>query len=74
MGGHFLAGGWALVMLFDHANGVDIRAHYRLPLFSLIVPESEFYHRLKSRRWSEIDFRAYSRYLTGAERYQFEIR
>lgn len=78
LGGHFLEGAWALVLIHDHAQGrVSINEMRRLstPLAAI--------HRgnvgalrdlLIGNQWGEIDFRRYSRALRGNQAaYVFQL-
>ena len=66
-GGHFIAGAWALVMIYDHANGRDFAdegLELDRPMFTLFDAESadRFLARFGSG-YSKIDFRRYSKAL-----------
>ncbi|WP_319470331.1 ABC transporter substrate-binding protein [uncultured Pseudodesulfovibrio sp.] len=64
VGGHFMDGGWALVMLYDHIHGIRIPAT-STSHFSVITADNvEQYRRhFGTNRWGEIDFRRFSRHL-----------
>lgn len=78
-GGHFTAGAWALVMLYDYAHGSDFAdqgLQLRLPLFSLLDEESarRFLRQYGDEDFSRIDFRQFSRHLhPGQRRYNFSL-
>lgn len=66
VGGHFLEGVWALVLLYDHHHGLDFareRVDWRsemLPITRRNLPRClEFLG--DSQRWEAIDFRAFSK-------------
>ncbi len=77
-GGHFLAGAWALVMLYDHFRGIDfasegLELHY--PMFMLLnetnIPafESRF-----AQVQTRVDFKAFSKFhQPKLKRYDFDI-
>ena len=78
-GGHFMAGAWALVMLYDYHHGHDFAESEGLeldrPMFTLFTPD-------KARRFLEvfaqgvpaIDFRRYSKaHQAGLPRYDFRF-
>ncbi|MBY4676398.1 ABC transporter substrate-binding protein [Marinobacterium arenosum] len=76
-GGHFLGGGWAMVLLYDHhqsANGAPIGA-VRFPMQAIDRGNIADYLRLfGERQWARIDFRRFSRTLNPAEQgYQFTL-
>jgi len=63
-GGHFLAGGWAMVLLRDHADGFDFGPDGTVRFaMSAITRENldRFEQRFGPRDWSVIDFAALSR-------------
>jgi ABC-type sugar transport system substrate-binding protein len=65
-GGHFLAGGWAMVLLRDHASGLDLGADGTVRFaMSAITRENveRFQRHFGQRDWSVIDFAALSRSL-----------
>jgi ABC-type sugar transport system substrate-binding protein len=67
-GGHFTAGAWALVMLYDYRHGKDFKPlglELRMPLFSLLDADlaERFLSRFGDEDFSSIDFRRFSRHL-----------
>lgn len=78
-GGHFMAGGWALVMLYDYHHGKDFKPlglELRMPLFSLLDAElaERFLTRFGNEDFSSIDFRRFSRHLHPQLRhYEFNL-
>lgn len=78
-GGHFTAGAWALVMLYDYHNGKDFRSEgleLQVPLFVLFDDERAqgFLARFAKEDFSAIDFRQYSKHLQPQlKRYQFGL-
>jgi len=77
--GHFTAGAWALVMLYDYAHGADFAdqgLQLQLPLFTLLDAESasRFLQRFGDEDFSKIDFRQFSRHLhPEVRRYNFGL-
>jgi ABC-type sugar transport system substrate-binding protein len=66
VGGHFLEGAWALVLLYDHHHGLDFareRVDWRSEM--LTITRQNLARCLvflgDSQRWEEIDFRAFSK-------------
>lgn len=59
-GGHFAAGGWAMVVLYDHLNGIKIPDVKRARLFELIGPEGDAMDRLLLKSWDSIGFKDFS--------------
>ncbi|RTL47918.1 MAG: sugar ABC transporter substrate-binding protein [Rhodocyclaceae bacterium] len=70
--GHFTAGGWAMVMLYDYHHGHDFAdqgLELNYPLFTLIDARAakRFLERFGEGRFDVIDFRRYSRALTHSK-------
>jgi ABC-type sugar transport system substrate-binding protein len=79
VGGHFMTGGWALILLYDYHHGVDFadsgtRLHYRI--FSALHSKniSLFLDQFENRDWGKIDFTLFSKALNPEiKHYQFDI-
>jgi ABC-type sugar transport system substrate-binding protein len=79
VGGHFMTGGWALILLYDYHHGVDFadsgtRLHYRI--FSALHSKniSLFLDQFENRDWGKIDFTLFSKALNPEiNHYQFDI-
>ena len=75
-GGHFMCGAWALVLIYDYANGRDFAdegVELVYPMFSLFDPPlaRRFLERFKDGV-PKMDFRAYSKvYNPKLKRYDF---
>lgn len=70
--GHFTAGGWAMVMLYDYHHGrdfADLGLELNYPLFTLIDARAarRFLERFGEGRFDAIDFRRYSRALSHSK-------
>jgi ABC-type sugar transport system substrate-binding protein len=78
-GGHFTAGAWGLVMLYDYHHGKDFRKEgleLRPPLFVLLDDEraQRFLTRFGDEDFSTVDFREFSKHLHPQMRaYQFSL-
>jgi len=78
-GGHFTAGAWALMMLYDYEHGrdfVDQGLQLQLPLFVLLDSElaDRFLQQYGDEDFSKVDFRQFSRHLHPAlGRYDFSL-
>ncbi len=64
--GHFMAGGWALILAFDHFHGTrtdrdDLSQRGRF--FEIIRPNSIIFDVLKDHAWNDIRFSQFSRTL-----------
>jgi len=77
-GGHFLAGAWAIVMLYDYVQGNDfnaISAEVHFPMMAINQANApDYLAHLGSQQWSRIDFKNFS--LTHSKkltRYQFTL-
>lgn len=64
VGGHFMDGAWALVMLYDYINGVDVPKS-STSTFSSIVRGNvgDYRGHFGAGEWNKIDFRKYSKHL-----------
>lgn len=78
-GGHFMAGAWALVMIHDHAKGLDFAPSEGLelvvPMFILFTPSlAERFTQRFSDGSEALDFRRYSRVLNRQlVHYDFDV-
>ena len=78
-GGHFTAGAWALVLLYDYHNGIDFASEgleLRAPLFNLLddVLARRFLDRFGQEDFSAVDFRRFSRKLNPSlQRHDFGL-
>ena len=78
-GGHFMAGAWSLVMLYDHARGIDFAqegTELEFPMFVLLdnenIPAFEArFGQLQSRA----DYKAFSKFNNPQlKKYDFDIK
>lgn len=64
-GGHFLAGAWGMIMLYDYERGRDfaeIGLHLRFPMCAIDSRNADSYARaFGDENWSKIDFLKFSR-------------
>lgn len=77
-GGHFLAGGWVLVLLYDLRHGADfsqISTHIRFPMTAIDRKNvAQYQAKLGDGDWSKIDFKSFSRALHPEKKgYDFSI-
>lgn len=75
-GGHFFAGAWAIVALFDHYNGqlLENRIHFPMEAITLVNID-EFDAKLGKRDWSKIDFAHFSKAENNAlKTYDFSLK
>ncbi len=79
MGGHFMEGGWALIMIYDYHNGIDFKGDPGLSSttnMQAITADNvhEFEDKLGNRDWRRIDFKAFSKFHNSElSEYQFTI-
>lgn len=77
-GGHFLAGAWVMIMLYDFDHGRDfaeISPHLSFPM-SAIVPDNadDYVAAFGDSDWSRIDFKHFSRAENaGRDHYPFDL-
>ena len=81
IGGHFMTGGWGLVMLYDYHHGYDFIEKdgpiIRKRIFSVIDDKNVdlFLRKFGSRNWGKIDFRRFSKACNNSVRdYDFSVR
>ena len=78
VGGHFMEGAWAVVLLHDFLKGLDpakIPRHYASPM-ALVTKSNlaDYRVELKPSTWKLIDFRQFSRFdRPELDSYQFEM-
>ena len=77
-GGHFITGAWALVMIYDYANGHDFAdegLELDQPMFTLFDAQgADRYLARFGNGYSKIDFRKYSKVLNPhIKRYNFSF-
>ena len=72
-GGHFMAGAWALVMIYDHAHGHDFRGEgleLDVPMFALFdAALARKYVARFGAGFPALDFRAFSKTLNPRRRH-----
>ncbi|MDM8530467.1 ABC transporter substrate-binding protein [Anaerolineales bacterium HSG25] len=79
VGGHFMTGGWSLILLHDHHQGKDFAEEgvaLKRPIFSVIDSQNiePFMARFGDRDWSQIDFAQFSKVLNpDIETYDFSL-
>lgn len=79
-GGHFIAGAWALVLLYDYHHGRDFAdegLELARPMFTLFDTRSaaRFNQRYHDLDFSRVDFRRYSKVLNPQlSRYNFDFK
>jgi ABC-type sugar transport system substrate-binding protein len=77
VGGHFMDGAWALIMLYDHFNGKPLNRQnlslHQAPMSLISSTEIDLLlPRLRSHKWDEINFRARSKVLNkDLKKYDF---
>ncbi len=79
VGGHFMTGGWALILLHDYFHGRDfaeIGTELQLPLFSSLDRQRviNYLDVFGDGDWSKIDFRSFSKVFNpDLSRYDFSL-
>ncbi|PTL76001.1 ABC transporter substrate-binding protein [Vitiosangium sp. GDMCC 1.1324] len=78
VGGHYLEGAWALVLLYDYHHGVDFaseRLNWRSEMVPLTRVDVEAYLRFREPDWEGLDFRAFSKVANPRlKHYDFSIK
>lgn len=66
VGGHFMLGGWSVVMLHDYLKGIDFAlesTQMRLRLYVLNEQNIQTYYQVFGQgKWDDIQFQAFSKY------------
>lgn len=69
VGGHFMGGGWSLVMLYDHYHGADFAQPSPARKLVMGVIEAEnvasYLQQFGDKRWGKVDFKGFSRALNS---------
>lgn len=80
MGGHFMTGGWALVLIHDYSHGIDFseggNAQLEKRIFGLLDENNiePYYEKFGGRDWRAIDFRKFSKvYNHSLKDYDFSV-
>lgn len=79
VGGHYMNGGIALILLYDYFNGKDFKdelgVEINFDMFSLTSSNIEKYKEdFSSKQWDKIDFKKYSKVLNPSlENYDFSL-
>jgi len=79
LGGHFMTGGWALVLLHDYHHGKDFAeegTNLRMKIFDEINTSNvdEYLKKFGKHEWSTIDFTRFSKVLNPAiSKYDFSL-
>lgn len=75
VGGHFMDGAWALVMLYDVLHGVEVAPSSKSRFSTLTAKNVNIYRdRFEAGDWGQIDFRRFSRYLNpDMKEYDFSL-
>ncbi len=80
VGGHFMVGGWVLVLLHDYNHGKDFASEsveFQCPLFGSLDSRNidSFLGRFGDRDWSKIDFKKLSKaHNPGMKKYNFSVK
>ena len=79
VGGHFMIGGWALVLLYDYEHGRDFAeaaVQLQPQFFGALHSDNidAFLNKLGDRNWRKIDFRKFSKVLNPTmKEYDFSL-
>ena len=79
IGGHFMEGGWALVLIHDYAKGIDfveeLGVKIPTPMQALTAANVKSYQdKMHPEKWSQIDFKQFSKvYNKKLTKYDFSL-
>ncbi len=80
MGGHFMTGGWVMVLLHDYHHGKDFAqkgANLKMKIFNEINSSNvdEYLQNFGDQKWDKIDFTRFSKVLNPeVKKYQFFLK
>lgn len=79
LGGHFMEGGWALILAYDYHNGIDFSEDLGTtivtPMQAITGRNVDAYvEKIGDQNWRKIDFRQFSKtYNKSLDRYDFSL-
>jgi len=79
LGGHFMEGGWSLILINDYHHGIDFMEELgttiNLPLMAITQKNaSKYLEAFTKDNWKNIDFKSYSKhYNPSLKKYNFTI-
>lgn len=76
VGGHFMDGGWVLIMLYDFHYGIPLEVKSGKTNFSSLTTSNinKYLSRFGDMNWSDLDFKAFSKHLNpNINRYNFGV-
>jgi ABC-type sugar transport system substrate-binding protein len=79
IGGHFMEGGWVMVLLYDHYHGLDFAESIGTVIRSkmkIITPLNvqSYLKTHETKNWDDVDFRSYSKkYNSKLKAYDFSL-
>ncbi|MDX1570576.1 MAG: ABC transporter substrate-binding protein [Xanthomonadales bacterium] len=79
VGGHFMEGGWALIVLYDYHHGIDFADELGVQIstrMQVLTQDNvgDYLERFGSEDWGQVDFKRFSKHLNkDLENYDFSI-
>jgi ABC-type sugar transport system substrate-binding protein len=75
VGGHFMEGAWAIVLIYDFHNGIDLVQKTIKTNFDVIVPgiDIDIYQKIGKGGCPQIDFSAFSKKASNVTSYDFSF-
>ncbi len=78
IGGHYMEGAWALIVLYDYFNGKDFKEESLRMKTGMYVLDNnnidEYMNKLNQKKWNEIDFTKFSKKLNKKlKKYDFSL-
>ena len=71
-GGHFMAGGWSMVLIHDDQHGKTIPDKIQQAMFQMIEPKSTLFNLLLAKEWQKLNFAQFTQDSKG--NYSFTIK
>jgi len=75
-GGYFISGAWAMTIVRDHANGIELEntGEIEAPLSGVTADNiAEFQYLIREIDWKDVDFSSFLRTATGNPNYGFSL-
>jgi ABC-type sugar transport system substrate-binding protein len=79
IGGHYMEGGWAVIMMYDYFNGIDFKSEglKRKSAMAALTKDKMAAYSAKlgsKEQWKQIDFKRFSKKANGVAKYDFTLK
>ena len=74
VGGHFMLGGWSLVLIKDHSKGLFVSPKLMIPMMAINQKNIETWNsKFEKQNWGQIDFSTFTRHTNKNKVYDFSL-